>query len=87
MSDKEKNNDIIPLFVLWRSSLEVNSMVAGPEVYVCDRCVEDASSIIKSDLASLAKRREKSIQPVLSPLKLRQNSMNMLLDKNLPKKR
>ena len=39
-------------------------MVAGPGVYVCDRCVEDASSIIKSDLASLARRREKSYKPL-----------------------
>ena len=53
MSDKEKNNDIVNCSFCGRSSLEVNSMVAGPEVYVCDRCVEDASSIIKSDLASL----------------------------------
>ena len=52
MSDKEKNNDIVNCSFCGRSSLEVNSMVAGPGVYVCDRCVEDASSIIKSDLAS-----------------------------------
>ena len=60
MSDQEKNNDIVNCSFCGRSSLEVNSMVAGPGVYVCDRCVEDASSIIKSDLASLARRREKS---------------------------
>ena len=53
MSDKDKNNDIVNCSFCGRSSLEVNSMVAGPGVYVCDRCVEDASSIIKSDLASL----------------------------------
>ena len=56
MSDKKENNDIVNCSFCGRSSLEVNSMVAGPEVYVCDRCVEDASSIIKSDLASLASR-------------------------------
>ena len=59
MSDKE-NTDIVNCSFCGRSSLEVNSMVAGG-VYICDRCVEDASSIIKSDLASLARRREKAI--------------------------
>ena len=46
-------------------------MVAGPGVYICDRCVEDASSIIKSDLASLARRREKSYKPLLKPVEIK----------------
>lgn len=71
MSDKEKNNDIVNCSFCGRSSLEVNSMVAGPGVYVCDRCVEDASSIIKSDLASLARRREKSYKPLLKPVEIK----------------
>jgi len=71
MNDKEKNNDIVNCSFCGRSSLEVNSMVAGPGVYVCDRCVEDASSIIKSDLASLARRREKSYKPLLKPIEIK----------------
>ncbi|MFN1835026.1 ATP-dependent Clp protease ATP-binding subunit ClpX [Balneola sp. MJW-20] len=71
MSKKEKNSDIVHCSFCGRSSLEVNSMVAGPGVYICDRCVEDASSIIKSDLASLARRREKSFQPVLKPVEIK----------------
>lgn len=68
--DKNKNNDIVNCSFCGRSSLEVNSMVAGPGVYVCDRCVEDASSIIKSDLASLSRRREESFKPLLKPVEL-----------------
>lgn len=71
MSKKEKNNDIVHCSFCGRSSLEVNSMVAGPGVYICDRCVEDASSIIKSDLASLARRREKSFKPLLKPVEIK----------------
>ncbi len=71
MSDKKENNDIVNCSFCGRSSLEVNSMVAGPNVYVCDRCVEDASSIIKSDLASLAQRREKSVKPLLKPVEVK----------------
>ena len=67
----KKNNDIVNCSFCGRSSLEVNSMVAGPGVYVCDRCVEDASSIIKSDLASLARRREKSYKPLLKPIEIK----------------
>ncbi len=71
MSENEKNTDIVNCSFCGRSSLEVNSMVAGPGVYVCDRCVEDASSIIKSDLASLARRREKSYKPMLKPVEIK----------------
>ena len=86
MSDKEKNNDIVNCSFCGRSSLEVNSMVAGPEVYVCDRCVEDASSIIKSDLASLAKRREKSIQPVLKPIEIKAKLDEYVIGQEFAKK-
>ncbi len=71
MSDKEKNTtDLVHCSFCGRSSLEVNSMVAGPDVYVCDRCVEDASSIIKSDLASLSQRKEQSFKPLLKPVEI-----------------
>lgn len=71
MSEKEKNSDIVHCSFCGRSSLEVNSMVAGPGVYICDRCVEDASSIIKSDLSSLARRREKNYKPLLKPVEIK----------------
>ena len=27
-------------------------MVAGPDVYICDRCINDAAGIVRSDIAS-----------------------------------
>lgn len=32
-------------------------MVAGPEVYICDRCIHDASGIVRGDLQSVPKAR------------------------------
>ncbi|MFV1980675.1 MAG: ATP-dependent Clp protease ATP-binding subunit ClpX [Rhodothermia bacterium] len=32
-----------------RAGHEVTSMVAGPSVYICDRCVSDAAGIVKAD--------------------------------------
>ncbi len=46
-------------------------MVAGPDVYICNHCVEDASSIIQSDLASLSRRRDKQYRPMLKPLEIK----------------
>lgn len=46
-------------------------MVAGPDVYICNHCVEDASSIIQSDLASLSRRRDKQYRPMLKPIEIK----------------
>ncbi|MEX0770746.1 MAG: ATP-dependent Clp protease ATP-binding subunit ClpX [Balneolaceae bacterium] len=70
MSKKGKD-ELVHCSFCGRSSNEVNSMVAGPDVYVCDRCVEDAASIIKSDLASLARRRDKQYETRLKPLEIK----------------
>ncbi|MEX0994335.1 MAG: ATP-dependent Clp protease ATP-binding subunit ClpX [Balneolaceae bacterium] len=70
MSKKSKD-DLVHCSFCGRSSNEVNSMVAGPDVYICDRCVEDAASIIKSDLASLARRRDKQYETRLKPLEIK----------------
>lgn len=73
MSDQNNNEkNTIHCSFCGRSSHEVNSMVAGPnDVYICDRCVADASGIVKSDLASMAKKREKNYKPLLKPAEIK----------------
>jgi len=68
---KMKDNELVYCSFCGRSSQEVNSMVAGPDVYICNHCVEDASSIIQSDLASLSRRRDKQYKPMLKPLEIK----------------
>lgn len=68
---KNKDNDSVYCSFCGRSSHDVNSMVAGPDVYICNHCVEDASSIIQSDLSSLARRREKQYKPILKPVEIK----------------
>jgi ATP-dependent Clp protease ATP-binding subunit ClpX len=36
-----------------RTAHQVVSMIAGPDVYICDKCVADAQSIIETDLGNL----------------------------------
>ena len=45
-------------------------MVAGPDVYICDRCVSDASGIVQSDLASMQQKRAESYKPMLKPIEI-----------------
>ncbi|HYE95778.1 MAG TPA: ATP-dependent Clp protease ATP-binding subunit ClpX [Rubricoccaceae bacterium] len=44
-------DDLIRCSFCHRSAHEVASMVAGPDVYICDRCIQDASGIVRGDLA------------------------------------
>ena len=46
-----QGDDVIRCSFCSRTAHEVTSMVAGPEVYICDRCIHDASGIVRGDLA------------------------------------
>ncbi len=46
------SDDLIRCSFCGRTAHEVTSMVAGPEVYICDRCIHDAAGIVRSDLAA-----------------------------------
>jgi ATP-dependent Clp protease ATP-binding subunit ClpX len=47
-------DEIIRCSFCSRTAHEVASMVAGPEVYICDRCIHDASGIVRGDLKPVA---------------------------------
>lgn len=50
MSD-QKGDDVIQCSFCGRTAHEVTSMVAGPDVYICDRCITDASGIVSNDVS------------------------------------
>lgn len=47
---KQHDDDVIRCSFCGRTAHEVTSMVAGPDVYICDRCINDASGIVTSDV-------------------------------------
>lgn len=47
-----KNDEVIRCSFCGRTAHEVTSMVAGPDVYICDRCIHDAVGIVRSDVTS-----------------------------------
>ena len=54
-----------------RTNEEVESMVAGPDVYICDRCVADASGIVKSDLSNRTGRKKVRQKDLMKPLEIK----------------
>ncbi len=48
MSDQDPKNPVACSFC-GRSGTEVKHMIAGPKVFICDRCIEDAHAILKQE--------------------------------------
>src|SRR5690554_1480759 len=82
----QKQSDTVTCSFCGRKSQEVSSMVAGPEVYICNHCVEDASSIIQSDLSALNKRREKQYQPPMKPVEIKERLDEYVIGQDEAKK-
>jgi ATP-dependent Clp protease ATP-binding subunit ClpX len=54
-----------------RPSSQVNSMVAGPDVYICDYCITDAAAIVKNDLSAKTEKRSANYKPLLKPVEIK----------------
>ena len=48
------NNEDVKCSFCNRSSSEVQSMVAGPDVYICDICIKTSVDILKSNMAAFS---------------------------------
>ena len=82
MSDKEKK---IRCSFCGRSSHEVNSMVAGPNVYICDQCITDASGIVNKDLSD-EKTVERDFRNDLKPVEIKGYLDEYVIDQEEAKK-
>lgn len=82
MSDKENK---IQCSFCGCSSHEVNSMVAGPNVYICDQCISDASGIVQSDLGQLP-RKKSEFRNNLKPVEIKSHLDEYVIDQDDAKK-
>jgi ATP-dependent Clp protease ATP-binding subunit ClpX len=57
MSQRTKNGDRIHCSFCGRTPEEVQSIIAGPDVYICDICVSSSVDIIRNNLAAFTARR------------------------------
>jgi ATP-dependent Clp protease ATP-binding subunit ClpX len=57
MTQKPRHGDKITCSFCGRSPEEVNSIIAGPDVYICDMCVSSSVDIIKNNIAAINARK------------------------------
>ena len=57
MAQKPKTGEQIHCSFCGRSPEEVQSIIAGPEVYICDICVSSSVDIIRNSMSSFSARK------------------------------
>lgn len=69
-----------------RPSSQVNSMVAGPDVYICDYCITDAAAIVKNDLSAKTEQRSANYKPLLKPVEIKAKLDEYVIGQDYAKK-
>ncbi|MBM4168793.1 MAG: ATP-dependent Clp protease ATP-binding subunit ClpX [Ignavibacteria bacterium] len=70
MTQKPKQGEKITCSFCGRSPEEVGSIIAGPDVYICDLCVSSSVDIIRNNLAAIRARR-KPARTSLTPIDIK----------------
>ena len=69
MTNKKDDNDNLFCSFCGKSQKEVNKLIAGPAVYICDECIQLCSEIIEEE----TEKDAKDTQRVLVPKEIKDN--------------
>jgi ATP-dependent Clp protease ATP-binding subunit ClpX len=84
MTQRPKGNDKIRCSFCGRTPEEVQSIIAGPDVYICDICVSSSVDIIRNNLAAFAQRR--GPKPGLTPSQIKKSLDDYVIGQEQAKK-
>jgi len=84
MSQKPRGGDKIRCSFCGRTPEEVQSIIAGPDVYICDICVSSSADIIRNNLAAFAQRR--GPKPGMTPGQIKKSLDDYVIGQELAKK-
>lgn len=84
MTTKTRGGEKIHCSFCGRSPEEVQSIIAGPDVYICDICVSSSVDIIRNNLAAFSARR--GSKAGLTPLQIKKALDEYVIGQELAKK-
>lgn len=82
---KRQNQKIVKCSFCGRDGNEVGSMVAGPDVYICDICIGSSVDILKNNLAAFNNNRSKNIE-LQTPHKIKKHLDEYVIGQERAKK-
>jgi ATP-dependent Clp protease ATP-binding subunit ClpX len=85
MSQKTKPGEKITCSFCGRSPEEVNSIIAGPDVYICDLCVSSSVDIIRNNMAAISARKHSS-RGLLTPTAIKKALDEFVIGQELAKR-
>lgn len=77
MDDFEKRESHSHCSFCGKSQEEVSKLIAGPEVYICDECIDLCNEIVKDEEAASASAGLEMRGPLSNPWRSRPISMSM----------
>ncbi|MDH4069139.1 MAG: ATP-dependent Clp protease ATP-binding subunit ClpX [Ignavibacteria bacterium] len=84
MVQRQKGNPKIKCSFCGRSPEEVQSIIAGPEVYICDICVSSSIDIIRNNLAAFSARKDSD--RLLTPIQVKKALDDYVVGQDVAKK-
>lgn len=85
MSQKTKQGEKITCSFCGRSPEEVSSIIAGPDVYICDMCVSSSVDIIRNNMAAISARKHAS-RGLLTPIAIKKALDEFVIGQELAKR-
>ncbi|HLF19154.1 MAG TPA: ATP-dependent Clp protease ATP-binding subunit ClpX [Bacteroidota bacterium] len=85
MSQKTTKGDKITCSFCGRSPEEVNSIIAGPDVYICDLCVSSSVDIIRNNIAAINARKG-GVKRNLTPVDIKKSLDEYVIGQEAAKK-
>jgi ATP-dependent Clp protease ATP-binding subunit ClpX len=81
---KSKAGEKIHCSFCGRTPEEVQSIIAGPDVYICDICVSSSVDIIRNNLAAFSTRR--GSRATLTPIQIKKSLDEYVIGQEQAKK-
>jgi ATP-dependent Clp protease ATP-binding subunit ClpX len=84
MAQRPKSDEGIKCSFCGRTADQVQSIIAGPEAYICDACVASSVDILRNNLAAITTKR--TTQSLLTPIQIKTALDDYVIGQNLAKK-